>query len=380
MKKLTDNEKIDLSCEVTNTLAKQKRVEHYDVIAQSYGKTRLFDLKDDDLRKTHIEHVRTYSKEYMLSQPDIEYLGLLEGLVGLTYDDEEVRKDRTNTGTYSTFGYQMRFDLSKQFPILSTKKVYFKGVVAELLWFLRGDTNIQYLLKHKCSIWTDWRYKTYSNYCKSTLEPQMTIKEFEQEIINNDEFAKQWGDIGKGYGHQWRNFGETTSEYDDDYGQVIKDGFDQIKWVINEIKTNPTSRRLIVSGWNPHDINQVDLPPCHTLFQFYVQDGKLSCQLYQRSCDVFLGLPFNITSYALLTHIIAQECDLAVGEFVWSGGDVHLYANHIEQAKIQLGRTTLIDKVPQVFIPNKPFDQLEPNDIELFGYEPQSTIKAPVAV
>ena len=299
-----------------------------------------------------------------------QYLDLLSKLLEAPY-----KEDRTGTGTHSLFGHQMRFDLSQGFPLLTTKQVHLRSIVVELLWFLHGDTNIRYLLEHGCKIWTDWRYV---EFCKAHGRKLLTMYEFEQHIIDDIDFAQKWGDIGKGYGHQWRNFGEQYSEYDDDYGQVTKEGFDQIEWVINEIKTNPDSRRLIVSGWNPHEVNQVDLPPCHTLFQFYVQDNKLSCQLYQRSADVFLGVPFNIASYALLTHIIAQETGLDVGEFIWTGGDVHLYSNHVDQAKEQISRTPY--PFPTLCISSRPYMELDVDDIVVENYKHHPKISAPVAV
>ena len=335
-------------------------------------------------------------------QADITYLELLAKLNNLARYKENIQEERTGTGAVNIFGYQMRFNLAEEFPLLTTKKVHFKSIVTELLWFLKGDTNIKYLLENGCTIWTEWRYKAF---CADEHTPRLTQEEFEHYIVTNPEFAAKWGDIGKGYGHQWRNFGEQYSEYDDDYGQVIKDGFDQISWIINEINTNPKSRRLIVSGWNPHEVDKVDLPPCHTLFQFFVQDlteeervqialrdygtedlsfnyvpyKKLSCQLYQRSADTFLGVPFNIASYALLTHMIAQTCGLAVGEFVWTGGIVHLYANHFEQAKEQLSRSPY--QAPKIKIDmSKSIFELEPEDITLWDYQHHPAIKADVAV
>lgn len=306
-----------------------------------------------------------------------QYLELLSKLLGAPY-----KEDRTGTGTYSLFGHQMRFDLTQGFPLLTTKKVHFKSIVVELLWFLRGDTNIRYLLQHGCTIWTEWRFKAYDTWARTPhitreYRPLLTQKEFEQKIIEDDSFATQWGDIGKGYGHQWRDFG---SERDIENGYFNLNGFDQISWLINEIKTNPGSRRLIVSGWNPHEVNQVDLPPCHTLFQFYVQDNKLSCQLYQRSCDTFLGLPFNIASYALLTHMIAQVCGLDVGDFVWTGGDVHLYSNHVDQAKEQLTRTPYPFPKLGLDLKGKSIFDLEPGDISIVDYVSHPAIKAAVAV
>lgn len=223
----------------------------------------------------------------------------------------------------------------------------------ELLWFLKGDTNVQYLKDNKVSIWDEW----------ATAE-------------QTARFGRPEGELGPVYGHQWRNFGASKNA-DNSYNQ---DGFDQIKWLINEIKTNPNSRRLIVSGWNPNEAGQVALPPCHTLFQFFVHNGKLSCQLYQRSADVFLGVPFNIASYALLTHMIAQVCDLEVGDFVWTGGDTHLYSNHFEQAQLQLSREPLglcqLKLNPEI----KDLFDFKFEDIEIVGYESHPGIKAPVAV
>jgi thymidylate synthase len=263
------------------------------------------------------------------------------------------KTDRTGTGTRSVFGYQMRFDLQKGFPILTTKRVHFKSVAVELLWFLKGDTNVQYLKDNGVSIWNEW----------ATAEQCAR-------------FGRTEGDLGAVYGHQWRNFGATKNAD----GTYQKDGFDQISWLINEIKTNPDSRRLIVSGWNPAEAGQVALPPCHTMFQFYVANGKLSCQLYQRSADIFLGVPFNIASYALLTHLIAQVTGLEVGEFVWTGGDSHLYSNHFEQTTLQLSREPL--PLPKLKI-NPAITDLfafEYADLELENYQHHPAIKAPVAV
>ena len=327
---------------------------------------------------------------------DWEYTNLLHRLVTKA-ENEGYTPERTGTGATNIFGAQMRFDLEYAFPILTTKKVHWHSIVTELLWFLRGDTNIKYLLENNVHIWTDWRYKAYlKDFDKKTkgsygaIEP-LSMKEFEDRIVTDQTFANAWGDIGKGYGHQWRNFGEVKLEDTDpclrasieapdwEGNDIIASGFDQISWVINEIKTNPTSRRLIVSGWNPHEVDKVDLPPCHTLFQFFVDKGKLNCQLYQRSADVFLGVPFNIASYALLTHMIAQVCGLKVGEFVWTGGIVHLYSNHIEQAKEQLTRYAGSTPRLKEFVP-MPFDQYTPSDFVLENYHPKERITAPVAV
>lgn len=309
--------------------------------------------------------------------PEQQYLKLLDKLLQVP-----ARNNRTGIPTHNTFSHQMRFDLSKGFPLLTTKKVHFHAILVELLWFLKGDTNIKYLLENNVHIWTDWRYKQYvqEQAQRNPHASPLSMQEFEHLILSDQAIADAYGNIGKGYGHQWRNFGEQRSEYDEDYGQVTKEGFDQIAWVINEIKTNPDSRRLIVTGWNPHEVNQVDLPPCHTLFQFYVQNGKLSCQLYQRSADTFLGLPFNIASYALLTHIIAKECGLTVGEFIWTGGDVHLYTNHTEQAQLQLSRIPYTFPSIKLNYADKALTDLTLSDFELVGYESHPAIKAPIAV
>lgn len=277
------------------------------------------------------------------------YLNLLQHIID-TGDD---KGDRTGTGTRSVFGYQMRFDLKQGFPLLTTKKMHLKSIIYELLWFIKGDTHIKYLTDNGVSIWDEW----------ATAE--QTAK-----------FGREVGDLGPVYGHQWRNFGASKNEQ----GQYNADGFDQLKWLINEIKTNPNSRRLIISGWNPQEANQVALPPCHTLFQFFVVNGKLSCQLYQRSADVFLGVPFNIASYALLTHMIAQVCDLQVGEFVWTGGDTHLYHNHFEQAQLQLSREPLplcqLELNPNI----KDLFEFTFDDIKIVNYQSHERIKADVAV
>jgi thymidylate synthase len=263
------------------------------------------------------------------------------------------KTDRTGTGTRSVFGYQMRFDLQKGFPILTTKRVHFKSVAVELLWFLKGDTNVQYLQDNGVSIWNEW----------ATAEQCAR-------------FGRNEGDLGAVYGHQWRNFGATKNPD----GTYQKNGFDQISWLINEIKTNPDSRRLIVSGWNPAEAGQVALPPCHTMFQFYVANGKLSCQLYQRSADIFLGVPFNIASYALLTHLIAQVTGLEVGEFIWTGGDSHLYSNHFEQTHLQLSREPMPLPILKINPEVTDLFAFEYADLELEGYQHHPAIKAPVAV
>ncbi len=247
------------------------------------------------------------------------------------------KSDRTGTGTRSVFGYQMRFDLSQGFPLLTTKKLHTKSIIHELLWFLKGDTNIQYLKENGVRIWDEW--------------------------------ADENGNLGPVYGYQWRSWPNPDGTHTD-----------QIKNLIEGLKKNPDSRRHIVSAWNPSFIEQMALPPCHCLFQFYVAEGKLSCQLYQRSCDTFLGVPFNIASYALLTMMIAQVCNLTPGEFIWTGGDVHLYNNHVEQAKLQLTRDTR--SLPQMLInPDvKDIFSFRYEDFNLVNYDPHPHIKGEVAV
>ena len=252
-------------------------------------------------------------------------------------DHGQRKADRTGTGTLSVFGYQMRFDLSEGFPLLTTKKVHIKSVIHELLWFLAGDTNVRYLQEHGVTIWNEW--------------------------------ADPDGDLGPIYGYQWRSW--PTS----DGGHI-----DQMSNVLAEIRRNPDSRRLIVSAWNVADISRMKLPPCHLLFQFYVAEGKLSCQLYQRSCDIFLGVPFNIASYALLAHLVAHQTDLGVGDFIWTGGDCHLYLNHLEQVDTQLSREPF--PLPRLIIKHRPSSLFEYRfeDFELANYESHPAIRAPVAV
>ncbi len=262
-----------------------------------------------------------------------QYLELMQDIL----DNGADKEDRTGTGTRSVFGRQMRFDLSKGFPLVTTKKLHLRSIIHELLWFLNGDTNTAYLKENGVSIWDEW--------------------------------ADEKGDLGPVYGHQWRSWPTPTG-----------DSIDQMSEVLQQIKNTPDSRRLIVSAWNVGQIPEMALPPCHLLFQFYVANGKLSCQLYQRSADFFLGVPFNIASYALLTHMVAQQADLEVGDFVWTGGDVHLYHNHFEQAKLQLSRKTL--SLPQLHIKRKPMSlfDYQYDDFEIVGYESHAGIKAPVAV
>ena len=297
------------------------------------------------------------------------------------------KEDRTGTGTISTFGYQMRFDLQAGFPLLTTKRTLFRLIASELLWFIKGDTNIKYLLQHNNNIWNEWAFKKWveseeyngpdmKDFGLRSLKDEVFAQEyneqmalFKEKVLNDDEFAKKYGDLGNVYGKQWRAW--KTSK-----GETI----DQLKEVIETIKTNPDSRRLIVSGWNPEDVPSMALPPCHTLFQFYVQEGKLSCQLYQRSADVFLGVPFNIASYALLTHLIAHECGLEVGEFIHTFGDAHIYSNHVEQVKLQMSREPKQLPVLKLNPDKKSVFEFEMEDITIEDYDPHPLIKAPIAV
>lgn len=284
------------------------------------------------------------------------------------------KSDRTGTGTLSVFGYQMRFDLREGFPLVTTKKVHLRSIIHELLWFLQGDTNIQYLVRNGVNIWNEWPFQNYLNENRLTEQfPKYgeawkeELKNFKQQIADDDEFAERWGDLGPVYGRQWRNF----------------NGVDQISQVVEDINNKPDSRRLIVSAWNPQDIPVMaksGLPPCHTMFQFYVANGQLSCQLYQRSADVFLGVPFNIASYALLTMMIAQVCELEYGDFVHTFGDAHLYSNHLEQARLQLSRAPR--SLPEMKINRavQSIFEFRYEDFELKNYDPYPAIKAPVAV
>lgn len=262
-----------------------------------------------------------------------QYLELMQKVL----DEGTPKGDRTGTGTLSIFGHQMRFNLQQGFPLVTTKRCHLRSIIHELLWFLNGDTNVGYLNDNKVSIWDEW--------------------------------ADANGDLGPVYGKQWRAWAAAD-------GRQI----DQLQTVLRQLKEDPDSRRIIVSAWNVGELAHMALAPCHAFFQFYVADGRLSCQLYQRSCDVFLGLPFNIASYALLVHMIAQQCDLEVGDFVWTGGDTHLYSNHLEQARLQLSREPL--PLPKLLIKRRPASLFDYNfdDFEIVGYESHPAIKAPIAI
>jgi thymidylate synthase len=308
---------------------------------------------------------------------DDVYLDLVERI-----KSEGVQKgDRTGTGTLSIFGHQMRFDLAKGFPLLTTKKVPIKSIIHELIWFLRGDTNIKYLVDNNVGIWNEWPYKAYLK--KNNIEIPKTgsvewvegLKQFVEKIKADEQFAKEYGELGPVYGKQWRCWKDSET------GLCI----DQIQNVIDQIKNDPNSRRILVNAWDVSYIAEMaksGLPPCHCLFQFYVANGKLSCQLYQRSCDIFLGVPFNIASYALLTMMIAQITGLEPGEFIWTGGDIHLYNNHLDQANEQLSRRNDLRPMPIMKINPlvKNIEEFTIDDFELINYNPHESIKAPIAV
>ena len=276
-------------------------------------------------------------------------------------ENGKMKTDRTNTGTISYFGYQARYDLEEGFPLLTTKKVHLKSIIHELLWFISGDTNIKYLVDNDVRIWNEWPYEAYK---KSSEYQGEDLKEFAQKVKDDIDFANKWGNLGPVYGKQWRDFG----------------GVDQLENLVNDLKNNPDSRRLIISAWNPPLIPQMALPPCHAFMQFYVNDGELSCQLYQRSADIFLGVPFNIASYSLFTMMLAQVCGLKAKWFVHTLGDAHIYTNHLEQVNLQLSRDTR--KLPTMKInPEiKSIYDFKYEDFELEGYDPHPLIKGVVAV
>ena len=352
---------------------------------------------------------------------DFTYLDLVNRVL----TEGKPKKNRTGIDTIGIFGAQARFDLADGFPLLTTKKVFFKGIVHELLWFISGSTNIKYLVDNGVHIWDDWAYQRYLKFISKFVvvgesdKPTLSQADFIHRIKTVDEFAKIWGDLGMGtYGGMWRAFPfyndyETVASAE---GRETLDTVDQLKKVIEKLKTNPDDRRLIVSAWHPHWVDHCALPPCHCLFHFHTEElawherleiaqkkdsknenmyygysdedfdragipkRRLNCLLYQRSCDLFLGVPFNIASYALLTQMLAQQCELDLGDFVWTGGDCHIYSNHFEQVQTQLARQPL--PYPQLQIKRRPptlFDY-ELEDFELTGYLPHPAIKAPVAV
>ncbi|WP_432358836.1 thymidylate synthase [Sporosarcina sp. UB5] len=311
-----------------------------------------------------------------------QYLDLCSHIL----ENGTVKEDRTGTGTISVFGYQMRFNLQEGFPLMTTKKTALRLISSELLWFLKGDTTLRTLVNDRNPIWDEWGFERWVN-SEEYAGPDMTdfgrrslrdeefalaykaeMAAYKKRIVEDDEFAAKYGDLGPIYGKQWRSWNT---------GDGI---IDQIEQVITSIKQNPDSRRHLVTAWNPSEVSDMALPPCHALFQFYVADGKLSCQLYQRSADVFLGVPFNIASYALLIHLIAHECNLEVGEFVHTLGDAHLYLNHMEQVKEQLSRTPKELPTLKLNTEGKSIFELTYEDISVEGYDPYPRIKAPIAV
>lgn len=296
-----------------------------------------------------------------------QYLDLLQKIMAEGVD----KGDRTGVGTRSVFGVQARFDLADGFPLLTTKKMFLKAIIHELIWFVRGDTNLKYLVDNGVRIWNEWPFQKYleandlaTKYPKYSPEWEEQMQIYVEKVKTDEQFAKEWGDLGPIYGKQWRDFG----------------GVDQLKDVIERIKKNPDDRRMIVSAWNPPEIPQMALPPCHCFFQFYVADGKLSLQMYQRSCDTFLGVPFNIASYSLLLMMVAQVTGLKPGTFVHVYGDLHIYKNHFEQVKEQLSREP--KKLPTMKInPNvKNIEDFKFEDFTLENYDPHPAIKAPIAV
>lgn len=290
------------------------------------------------------------------------YLDALQNIL----DNGVDRGDRTGTGTRSVFGLQMRFDLSKGFPLVTTKKTFMKGITHELLWFLAGDTNIRYLVENGVHIWDEWPFKEYRLAAERGEVSAMTQEEFIAKIGMDKDFAEKWGSIGPGYGFQWRNFNG--------------EGIDQIANLVNGIKKNPESRRHMVITYNPVQAEKMLLPPCHSMFQFYVANGKVSCQMYQRSADMFLGVPFNIASYALLVMMVAQVTDLEPGEFVHTIGDAHIYHNHFDQVRLQLSREPFPAPTMKLNPAVKDIFSFKYEDFTLENYQHHEAIKAPIAV
>lgn len=325
-----------------------------------------------------------------MTHPEYQYLNMLQDIL----DTGTRKEDRTGTGTLSLFGYQMRFDLNKGFPLMTTKRVPFRLVASELLWFIKGDTNIRYLLQHNNHIWDEWAFKKWiesdeyngpdmTDFGRRCLideefnqEYRIELNHFRQRVLEDDKFAFKYGELGNIYGKQWRRWSVN--------GEAP---IDQLSDVIEQIKKNPESRRLIVNSWNPPDVidagqkgSKSVLPPCHVMFQFFVSEGKLSCMLTQRSLDSLLGCPFNIASYALLTHLVAHECGLKVGEFIHSIGDAHIYSNHIKQVKEQLSREPKELPILKIASGKKSIFDIELEDLSIEGYDPHPAIKAPIAV
>ncbi len=300
------------------------------------------------------------------------YLDLLKHIMQNGAD----KTDRTGIGTKSIFGYQMRMDLNDGFPLLTTKKVFLRGIIHELLWFLKGETNIKYLVDNNVHIWDEWPFDLYlkenvlsGKFPRYSDKWHEKKKEFIKNIKEDDEFAKKWGELGPVYGKQWRKWEAPD-------GTIV----DQIANAVDLLKNNPDSRRIIVNAWNPGELSKMALTPCHAIFQFYVADGKLSCQMYQRSADTFLGVPFNIASYALLTMMMAQVTGLGYGDFVITFGDVHIYTNHFDQVNLQLTRTPRSLPEMKINPEVKCIDDFKFEDFELVNYDPYPGIKAPIAV
>lgn len=287
-----------------------------------------------------------------------QYLDLMQYVL----DHGQYKDDRTGTGTYSIFGYQSRYDLSEGFPLVTTKKTYLKAIIHELLWFIKGDTNLKYLVENNVRIWNEWPYETYK---KSSDYQNESMEEYIEKIKTDDAFAQKHGDLGPVYGKQWRDFG----------------GVDQLENLLNDLKNNKDSRRLIISAWNPPQIKDMALPPCHCFMQFYVSaDNKLSCQLYQRSADIFLGVPFNIASYSLFTMMLAQVCGYEPGDFVHTLGDAHIYANHLDQVKEQLSRKPYPLPKMKLNPEIKSIYDFTIDDFSLEDYQAHPRIAAKVAV